>query len=628
MLALAGCTGGVVVEENGPDGVNAGSGLGPGSSGMDPSSGGASGQGGSMVPSMGGGATSAPVGGSTAMGSGGNSTGPAGGSTGMPGGATPSMDCTAITPGPSPLRRLTTHEYNNTVRDLLGDTTSPGHALPAQADSKHNLFGNDANEQTPSPLLVEKYQSVAEGIAARATEGAALGRLHPCATNVTPQNEEACARSIASTIAPRAWRRVVSAEETEELVELYRSVRALSSSVTFASGVAAMLEALLQSPEFLYRVEHGVADSSNPAVRRIVGREMATRLSYLLWQTMPDEALFQAADAGMLDTPDGVLSQARAMLRDPRARSTVAFFFDNLLPIPDLPALTRDPELFPTFSSQIGVAMRQEVQRLLEYEIFENTTQEGTYPAGSWPALLTAPYTFVNEALFAYYGSNTFAPGTTVSGNGFHKVSLNTNQRLGLLTLGGVTAGGTTSNRTNPVLRGTFVLNKLMCFDIQVPPGLSVAPPEPYTGKTARERFTKHSEDPTCAACHRQIDPVGFAFENYDAVGLYRETERWVDPMTNVVYDTPIDASGSVPGVDGTAKNAVELVQLLATSPQVGSCFASHWMQFAYGRSLDRNADACNIHEVETAFAGASYDIKTLLLALTQTDAFLYRSTE
>src|SRR5690606_14561610 len=137
VLALAGCTGGVVVEENGPDGVNAGSGLGPGSSGMDPSSGGASGHGGSMVPSMRGGATSAPVGGSTAMGSGGNSTGPAGASTGMPGGATPSMDCTAITPGPSPLRRLTTHEYNNTVRDLLGDTTSPGHALPAQADSKH-----------------------------------------------------------------------------------------------------------------------------------------------------------------------------------------------------------------------------------------------------------------------------------------------------------------------------------------------------------------------------------------------------------------------------------------------------------------------------------------------------------
>lgn len=538
------------------------------------------------------------------------------------------MDCTTIAPGPSPLRRLTTHEYNNTVRDLLGDDTNPGHAFPAQADSKHNLFGNDANEQTPSPLLVEKYQTVAEAIAARATEGTALGRLHPCATNATPENEEACARSIANAIAPRAWRRVVTEEETEELVELYRSVRALSSSVTFASGIAAMLEAVLQSPEFLYRVEHGLADAGNPAVRRIGGREMATRLSYLLWQTMPDEALFQAADAGMLDTRDGVLAQARTMLADPRARSTVAFFFDNLLPIPDLPALTRDPELFPTFSSEIGLAMREEVQRLLEHEIFENTAQDGTYAAGSWPALLTAPYTFVNEALFEYYGPSTFAPGTTVSGNGFQKVALNTNQRLGLLTLGGIAAGGTTSNRTNPVLRGTFVLNKLMCFDIEVPAGLAVSPPDPYTGKTARERFTKHSEDPTCASCHRIIDPIGFAFENYDAVGLYRETERWTDPMTNMVYDTPIDASGAVPGVDGTAKNAVELVQLLATSQQVGSCFASHWMQFAYGRSLETEADACNIHTVESAFASASYDIKELLLALTQTDAFLYRSAE
>src|SRR5690606_27245419 len=269
VLALAGCTGGVVVEENGPAGVSAG--TGPGTSGTEPASGGTSGQGGSMVPSTGGDGTSASAGG---MGSGGNSAQAAGGSMGSPVGGAPSMDCTTIAPGPSPLRRLTTHEYNNTVRDLLGDDTNPGHAFPAQADSKHNLFGNDANEQTPSPLLVEKYQTVAEAIAARATEGTALGRLHPCATNATPENEEACARSIANAIAPRAWRRVVTEEETEELVELYRSVRALSSSVTFASGIAAMLEAVLQSPEFLYRVEHGIADAGNPAVRRIGGREM------------------------------------------------------------------------------------------------------------------------------------------------------------------------------------------------------------------------------------------------------------------------------------------------------------------------------------------------------------------
>jgi hypothetical protein len=234
----------------------------------------------------------------------------------------------------------------------------------------------------------------------------------------------------------------------------------------------------------------------------------------------------------------------------------------------------------------------------------------------------------VNEALFKFYGASTFAPGTNVTGTALQKVQLNTEQRLGLLTLGGITAGGTTSNLTNPVLRGTFILNKMMCFDIELPAGLAVSPPEPYTGKTARERFTKHSSDATCAGCHGLIDPMGFPFENYDAVGLYRTAERWTDPMTNMVYDTPIDASGAVPGVEGSAKNAVELVKLLATSEAVGTCFAHYWMQFAYGRSIDTEADKCNVHSVESSFKGAEFNVKELLLALTQTDAFLYRSAE
>jgi len=146
---------------------------------------------------------------------------------------------------------------------------------------------------------------------------------------------------------------------------------------------------------------------------RVAGREMATRLSYMLWQTMPDAALFQAADAGMLDSNDGVRQQAQKLLEDPKSHPMVAFFFDNLLPIPDLAGLTRDAATFPKWSSTVGVAMRSEVQRVLEYEIYENTTQLAPpYVPGSWPAILTAPYTFVNQSLFSYYGSSTFAAGT------------------------------------------------------------------------------------------------------------------------------------------------------------------------------------------------------------------------
>jgi hypothetical protein len=206
-------------------------------------------------------------------------------------------------------------------------------------------------------------------------------------------------------------------------------------------------------------------------------------------------------------------------------------------------------------------------------------------------------------------------------------VDLNTNQRLGLLTLGGIMAGGTTSNRTNPVLRGTFLLNRLMCQDIELPTGFTPPQIDPYSGKTARERVALHTADPVCAGCHALIDPMGLPFENYDAVGRYRATETWIDPMTNMTYETPIDASGAVPDVEGTAANAIELSRLLAGADAVQSCFAGHWMQFAYGRSLEEE-DACNRQSVQTAFAASGFNIKQLLLALTQTDAFLYRPVD
>jgi len=588
--------------------------------------------------------------GSTTAGSAGNAGGPSGnagangsfggtgsgtaGATGVGGaaigaGGAPAVVCNTPAPGRSPIRRLTTYEYDNTVRDLLGDTTSPGSLLPAQTDSKENWFGNDADYQSVPDTLIEKYQSISADIAARATANtAALGRLHSCAAKtLAASDEEACARSIATAIAPRAYRRAAVSGDIDDLVSLYRSVRALSSTVTFASGVAAMLEAVLQSPEFLYRVEFGTTAAESAAVKRVTGREMATRLSYLLWQTMPDAKLFQAADAGELDTNDGVLAQAKKLLDDPKSHATLAFFFDNFLPIPDLAGLSREPDLFPTWSPSIGAAMRNEVQRVLEHEIFENTEPTGSYGAGSWPAILTSNYTFVNQALFSFYGASAFASGSQVTGTDFKKVLLNTDQRLGLLTLGGIMAGGTTSNRTNPVLRGIFVVNRVMCADLELPVGLAPPQIDPYSGKTARERVAKHSQDAFCAGCHKIIDPLGLPFENYDAIGLYRTSEKWTDPNTNITYDTAIDASGSVPGVIGTAKNAVELVRILATADTTQECFASHWMHFAYGRSLDET-DACNQQSLRNAFKASGYNVKQLVLALTQTDAFLYRSVQ
>lgn len=615
VLALSACTGTV-------GGGNTGSGSTQGG-GATQGSGGGSGSGGTAKGS--GGTAATGSGGGTSTGSGGTSSGTTG-SGGAGSGGDTSLACNGINPSRAPLRRLTTYEYNNTIRDLLGDTMSPGSALPPQVDSSQNLFGNDADEQSPSSLLIEKYQSIAEAIAQRATASTTtLAKLHTCASSLTASTEEACARSIATALAAKAYRRSVATSEVDEFVTLYKGVRALSTSVTFGAGVSAMIQAMIQAPEFLYRVEQGTAVSGNTAVRRIAGREMATRLSYFFWQTMPDAPLFQAADAGMLDTSDGVMAQAKKMLDDQRSHPMMAFFFDNLLPLPDLSGQTRSTTLFPNFSSSIGAAMRSEVQRVLEYEIYENTAQSAApYPAGGWPAILTLPYTFVNQALFNYYGASTFASGTTVTGTALTKVNLNTSQRRGLLTLGGIMTGLTTTDLTNPVLRGSFIINKLMCQNLSVPAGLNPVAPDPYSGKTARERFGFHSASATCSGCHKLIDPLGLPFENYDAVGQYRTTEHWVDPNTQVAYDTQIDASGAVLGVDGTAANGTELVSLLAKSPAVGSCFASHWLNFVYGRSLD-DSDACNQKAINTAAASAGYNVKQVLLALTQTDGFLYR---
>ncbi|WP_438010356.1 DUF1592 domain-containing protein [Sorangium sp. So ce321] len=502
--------------------------------------------------------------------------------------------------GRAPLRRLTRFEYNNTVRDLFGDTTQPAFSLPSE--DVGNGFGNDADALSVSSLLAEQLSTVAEGVARRATASPeALAKLAPCASNVRPEGEEACARTIVERIAPLAYRRPLAAGEADELLALYSVGR---TDATFDVGVATVIEALLQSPDFLYRIEWGTSDPEHPELRRPTGDEMATRLSYLFWGTAPDEELRTAAQAGELSTKEGVRAQAERMLEHPRARTTIRFFFDNLLPISNLADLERNAEAFPTFSKTIGALMREETQRFLEHEIFEGT--------GTWASVLTAPYTFMNGPLAAFYG----VPGVT--GDEFQQVQLDTTQRLGLLTQAGMMAGTTHSNTTNPVVRGSFVLQKLMCLKIPLPTGdilERVKPPDPYTGATARERFSQHSQDEVCRGCHHLMDPVGFTFENYDAVGLFRTTEN----------DVTIDASGSLPGSTETVSGPTELVKELAETEEVHGCFATRWTEYAYGLTL-RAEDACTKQEITTAFKASGYNVKQLLIDLTQTDAFHYIS--
>jgi hypothetical protein len=495
------------------------------------------------------------------------------------------------------MRRLTRFEYNNTVRDLLQDKSLPANTFPSEESG--NGFGNDADAQAVVAALAEQYVSVSEKVALAATATDRIASLAPCAKQVTDAaSETSCARTIAETFTPKAWRRALVAGEADSLVTLFQTVRTTSD---FSKSVASMLEAILESPEFLYKPEFGMDAPGRPGVKQPTGDEMATRLSYLFWGSVPDDALRAAAAAGELSTPAGVRTQAQRLLADPKAREVVRFFFDSLLPIQSLASLERDAAAYPMFSAKIGSLMRTETQTFLENEIF-------TGP-GKWPGVFTAPYTYVNQELAAYYGL------TGVTGDAFQKVMLPPqSHRAGLLTHAGILAGPVHSNHENPVVRGSFIVQKLMCRPIPLPTGeiaAKVTPPDPKSAATARQRYTVHSSDPVCRGCHQNMDPLGYALENFNVVGLWRDQENGVT----------IDASGTAP-VLGTFNGAIELGQRLAESEDAQQCFATHWLNFGYGRTL-KDAEACGVESVRTKFKESGYNVQEMLLALTQSEAFL-----
>jgi hypothetical protein len=510
--------------------------------------------------------------------------------------------------GRSPLRRLTRFEYNNTVRDIFADATNPATLLPAE--ELGNGFGNDADHLSVPSLLAEQYGTVAEGIANRATATpAAMAKFHPCASNVAAGMEDACTTNIANFLLPRIYRRPAEGAEIADLVAVAKAMRAAPPSgstpaATFALGVSGMIQTMLQAPDFLYRIEWGVADAAKPTIKRPTGDEMATRLSYLFWGTTPDDTLRTAAKSGELITTAGVLSQATRLLNDAKSHAVVRYFFDSLLPINGLTDLERDATLFPAWTATIGSYMREETQKLLEFEIYD--------PAGSgtWPGALTAPYTFLNGPLAAYYGVGG------VTGTAYQKVDLDTTKRLGFLMHGSMMAGTTQSNHTNPVARGSFVMQKMLCNTIALPTGdilAMVKPPDPYSAPTARERYTLHKTQAVCAACHTQMDPIGFTFENFDPVGIYRTTENNVN----------IDVTGSLPTTREVVTGPTDLVRKLAATNDVETCFASDWLDYGYGRTTGV-ADECAQASVNVAFQKSGWRIKDLLIALTQTDEFLY----
>lgn len=497
-------------------------------------------------------------------------------------------------PGPSPMRRLTKREYNNTVRDLLGDTTAPANAFPPEDDWQG--FTHIAAMQSISPVLAEQYLLAAEGVSTRAVKD--LRRLLPCDPAAT--GEDACARQFLRDFGPRAFRRPLTSDEAAWLQGVYDDTRRGGGDLR--AGLAAVIQVALLSPDFLYRLEDGTPVEGRDGVLQLTGYEVASRLSYLLWGTMPDEALFTAAREGRLDTAEGVAAQARRMIADVRARETVREFHAAWLQFGRISELAKDSTTFPAWKPELREHLRAEADALVDHVVWETD--------GNLLQLFTAPYTFVDDTLAAYYGL------PTTGKPGLRKVEL-PGRAAGLLSQGGLMAVLAKPNETSPVLRGKFVRERLMCQTILPPPDNVVTAPDTDPQAPARERMAQHLTQPSCNGCHVLMDPIGFGFERYQADGRYRERER---------DGSPVDDSGEVVGSrDGKFKGVAELGARLAADPKVHACVTTNWFRFAQGRAETRDDD-CTLKALEEAFARSNGRIPDLLLTLTQTEAFRYRS--
>lgn len=499
----------------------------------------------------------------------------------------------AATVGGSPLRRLGKLELTNTVRALL-----PG--LPASFDAGKDMPADNAVELsfavpgTVSDLEVKRFLELGEAAVT------ALGNAPAAACS---GDEAACARSFVESFGKRAFRRPVEQVEADDLMALYTKLRTdpeMKFDLPGALGV--LLEAILQSPGFLYRWERGLKTPlMDGKLVKYDSYEVASRLSYFLWRSMPDDALLAAADAGQLSTPDEVAAQAQRLLDDPRADSVLADFTSQWLELVPLPALVKDMGVFPAFTPELRQAMQHETVA------FTRDVLRGSAP--TFTSLLTANYSIVEPGLAQYYGVTTDATGrANLAGSG----------RLGLLTQAGVMSVKGNSYRTSPVRRGKFVMNRMLCASVPPPPP-NVVPdlPPPDPSKSLREQMAEHRINPTCAACHDTMDPLGFAFEHFDGAGRFRDLDG----------TQPIDPSGTVKLKDSTVtfKDAADLAQQLAASPQAQHCFSRQWLRYALGR-FEQDADAAAAKFLEDGYVSAGLDTRKLLVEITRTLPFSHRA--
>jgi hypothetical protein len=525
--------------------------------------------------------------------------GPTRGPDGTP--ISPGTAAGALDPGRVTMRRLNRTEYNNTVRDLLGTALHPADVF--EADPTGFGFDNNGDVQTLTALQIEQYQAAAEAVIADVTVGG-LDRLAQAArTSACDPAAADCTQRLLAGLARRAWRRPVATEELARLLALARAAGARGEDPRGQLRFA--LVAMLVSPHFLFRIELD-PDPRSAAAHPLGAHELASRLSYLFYRSMPDDALFAAADEGRLRTDADVRRETLRMLADPKGAALIETFTGQWLDLDELAEHEVDPALFnQAFDPALAQAMRAETVAFFTEFLRQNL------PVSN---LLDARFSFVDGRLAQHYGLASAPAGLT-------RVALDGEHRGGLLTQASVLTTTSLPNRTSPVARGAWVMARLLCAPPPPPPPDVPPLPESDTQAPANARalLEAHRKDPACAACHQLIDPIGLGLENYDAIGRWRDKDQGV----------AIDATGTLP--DGSSfRGAVELGQRLARDPRVASCLGTNLFTYAVSRRpAEGSSDEQHVERIlRGAARDASVHLQDLVLAMVQSDPFRLRRGE
>lgn len=502
-------------------------------------------------------------------------------------------NCAEPTPGVAPLRRLSNFEYQNTLADLTGDAVLAAQAARKLVREPTSLgFRNSASALTIPQLVAEQYVQIALDVAHQAMD---LPGWFPCSLDTI--NRE-CTEEFVSSFGKRAFRRPLTRDELVRYSTFYNT--AIEQEGDYRKAIEWVVSSMLSSSHFLFRVE---LDPQTGAVGRPGGYEMAQRLSYLLWQTMPDAELFAAAESGALDTSTGVVTQAKRMLADSKA-FRVYEFFEQWLDLDELESLTRDPSVYPEFTPELQARFKAETRAF----VFDLLATGGTLED-----FFSAEYTFADATLAAHYGLSAENLGTS-----FDKVAAP--GRAGVLTQARLLVHDHPAS-TSIVRRGLKVRTDLLCQIIPAPPAdVDVTPPTIDGVVTQKERLEQHRTDPSCGGCHTLMDPVGAIFEDFDALGRKRVADEGgaaVAPGGELTGTT--DANGNY-------TSAAALGRALANSQDVRKCVVRQAFRFFYGRELDA-ADKCAADQIMEGFAERGFRLDDLILNLTLSDQFLYRSS-